>query len=104
MSDPHVLLLDDRDNVLVARKRIPAGVAVVFEGAAVIMTRDIPLGHKIARRPIEAGAKILKYGAPIGRATEAIAAGAHVHVHNVASDYTKTHYLTEVEIAAEPGA
>jgi hypothetical protein len=57
------------------------------------LDRDIALAHKVARRAIAAGEKIVKYGAPIGSATEAIAAGAHVHVHNVKSDYTPTYHL-----------
>ena len=55
--------------------------------------QDLPLGHKIARRPIAAGDKVVKYGAPIGTATAAIAAGAHAHVHNIRSDYTPTYHL-----------
>ena len=35
----------------------------------------------------------MKYGAPIGSATAAIAAGEHVHVHNMKSDYTPTYQL-----------
>ena len=30
---------------------------------------------------------MIKYGVPIGRATVAIEAGRHVHVHNIGSDY-----------------
>jgi hypothetical protein len=44
------------------------------------------LGHKIARRPIPAGAHVRKYGHPIASATADIATGRHVHVHNVASN------------------
>ncbi len=40
-------------------------------------------GHKYARRDIAEGEAVIKYGLPIGRATRAIAAGEHVHVHNV---------------------
>lgn len=97
MTDPHLLLLDERDNVLVVRKRIRAGESVVIEGASMTPTHDVPLGHKLARRPIAAGERIFKYGAPIGRATEAIPAGAHVHVHNVVSDYTPTYHLIDVD-------
>ena len=46
-----------------------------------------------APAPIAAGEKVLKYGAPIGTATAAIAAGEHVHVHNIESDYTPTYHL-----------
>jgi hypothetical protein len=95
-SDPRLLLLDPRDNVLVVRARIRAGEAFAVEGEAVTVPADLPLGHKVARRAIAAGDKIVKYGAPIGSATAPIAAGAHVHVHNVKSDYTPTYHLEDV--------
>lgn len=76
MTDKRFLQLDPRDNVLVATM---AGV--------------VPIGHKIARTDIKSGDKILKYGAPIGIATADIPAGAHVHVHNVRSDYTPSYTL-----------
>lgn len=40
-------------------------------------------GHKYALRPIAAGEQVIKYGFPIGFATELIAEGAHVHTHNL---------------------
>ncbi len=40
-------------------------------------------GHKYARCPIAVGADVVKYGMPIGHATRPIAAGEHVHTHNV---------------------
>ncbi|MBQ3234734.1 MAG: altronate dehydratase [Clostridia bacterium] len=40
-------------------------------------------GHKYALRDIKKGEDIIKYGNPIGHATEDIAKGAHVHTHNV---------------------
>ena len=45
----------------------------------------IPRGHKIALCDIAAGAAVVKYGSPIGTASSPIAAGTHVHTHNVAS-------------------
>jgi len=51
----------------------------------------IPIGHKMARRALAAGTKITRYGAPIGSLTEGAAAGAHVHLHNLKSDYIATH-------------
>lgn len=44
---------------------------------------DIPIGHKLAIRPIAEGDAIVKYGADIGRAVRPIGAGEHLHVHNV---------------------
>ena len=47
--------------------------------------QDIPFGHKLALRHIGSGEEILKYGTVIGRATQDIQPGEHVHVHNVQS-------------------
>lgn len=43
----------------------------------------VPLGHKVALRPLAPGEQVIKYGIAIGRATRDIRAGEHVHVHNV---------------------
>jgi (2R)-sulfolactate sulfo-lyase subunit alpha len=43
----------------------------------------VPLGHKVALRPLTSGEQVIKYGIAIGRATRDIRAGEHVHVHNV---------------------
>jgi hypothetical protein len=94
-TDPRLLLLSSADNVLVARGKITAGETVAIEGAPVRLAITISLGHKIARRAIAPGEKIIKYAAPIGSATARIARGDHVHVHNVKSDYTPTHVLAE---------
>lgn len=95
MPDDRLILLSDADNVCIARVRLKAGESVVLDGGSTTVDADVGLGHKIARRPIAAGEKVLKYGAPIGSATRAIAAGQHVHVHNMKSDYTPTHHLMD---------
>lgn len=40
-------------------------------------------GHKYALQSIKAGERVIKYGMPIGVATEDIPQGAHVHSHNM---------------------
>lgn len=91
------LLLSEKDNVLVARANAAEGDRVTLETGPVQLTRAIPMAHKIARHDIACGAPILKYGMPIGVATEAIRAGAHVHVHNIRSAYTATHMLQDAD-------
>ena len=93
--DARLILLDPRDNVLVARTRLAAGETIATGSGPAVLDREIPLAHKVARRAIAEGEKILKYGAPIGVATQAIAAGAHVHVQNMKSDYTPTYHLED---------
>ena len=79
--------LSDKDNVGVAIHDIAAGGAVELAGIKLTARDPVPLGHKIALRHIRSGEKILKFGVPVGSATVDIPAGAHVHMHNVKSDY-----------------
>ncbi|MDP2085096.1 MAG: altronate dehydratase family protein [Gemmobacter sp.] len=70
-----LLRLDGSDNVGVATRALAAGEA----GAA----EDIPRGHKMALAPIAKGAAVRKYAQIIGYAARDIAAGTHVHSHNL---------------------
>ncbi len=77
------LRLKDDDDVAVALRPLAAGESVHFGGAAITLCSEIPSGHKFATHPISLGTLIRKYGQVIGKASAAIATGAHVHVHNV---------------------
>lgn len=92
-----LLLLSDTDNVLVALGPVSPGSQPVSDGGSIIVAESVTLGQKIARHAIIKGGKIVKYGVPIGSASADIAAGEHVHVHNMQSDYTPTHSLKETE-------
>jgi hypothetical protein len=92
-TDPRLLLLSPDDNVFVLRAAIEAGETLTISGKVATIRNRIGMGHKLARGAITAGDKVLKYGAPIGSATQDIALGDHVHVHNVKSDYTATYSL-----------
>jgi altronate hydrolase len=69
---------------------LAAGERLIVNGVKTMVTGAISLGHKLAARPIAAGEKVIKYGAPIGSATRDIACGEHVHTHNLKSDYLPT--------------
>ena len=92
--DSRLLRLHAADNVLTVIGTLEAGEQVQIGDALVTMAKRLPLGHKVAARPIARGEKIVKYGAPIGSASEPIATGEHVHTHNLQSDYLRT-YLRE---------
>ena len=89
-ADPRLLRLHAADNVLTVIATLEAGACIRVGEADIMIPARLPLGHKIAARAIAAGEKIIKYGAPIGSAKQAIAAGEHVHTHNVQSDYLPT--------------
>lgn len=91
LTDPRLLLLHPGDSVFVLRDQIAAGELIDVEGRKVRVQTALGLGHKIARVDLEPGDRVVKYGAPIGRAAVAIAVGDHVHVHNLKSEYTPTH-------------
>jgi altronate dehydratase len=79
------ILMHPDDNILLAVVDLPSSATVDAGGAPVTLRKPISSGHKLARRPIARGEVVAKYGQPIGRATADIAAGEHVHVHNVES-------------------
>ncbi len=74
------LRANERDNVAVAIMPLAPG----SEAAGATLTQAIPAGHKFAIAGVDAGAPVIKLGAPIGRARVAIAPGEHVHEHNLA--------------------
>ena len=89
--DSRLLLLSPEDNVVVVSAALPAGAMLQIEGVSVVMAQPVGVGHKLARQPIAADDPIIKYGASIGRANMALPCGAHVHTHNMRSDYVPTY-------------
>jgi len=85
------VLLNSIDNVLVSCQTAKAGELVMIDEKYCEMTAPISVGHKIARKPIKKGQKIIKYGVSIGSAITNIAIGEHVHIHNMKSDYISSH-------------
>ena len=75
--------LHPTDNVAVARVPIPVGTELSVEGLQLVTREDIPAGHKIALRAIRPGELVERYGQAIGRASQSIEAGQHVHTHNL---------------------
>lgn len=94
-TDPRVLVLAPGDNVAVARTDLEAGARLAVMGRPVTLKARILTGHKFAFVPVSKGAKIVKYGAPIGIALRDIAPGEYMHIHNIASDYIPTYTLDE---------
>ncbi len=91
------------DMVAVALKPLEAGRTLEVAGQEVTLKEDIPQGHKFALEDIEAGAKVIKYNAPIGVAKESIARGGWVHTHNIKTglgdllEYTYTPEVSKME-------
>jgi hypothetical protein len=86
-----VLVLNAEDNVVVCRRDVRAGESLVIDGEVVVARADVTLGHKIARRLIPRGERVVKYGMSIGSSTAEIRPGDWVHLHNMKSDYIPSH-------------
>jgi hypothetical protein len=88
---PAVLRLHPDDDVLISARVLRAGEAVDVDGVTVTITDDVPTGFKLAARALAAGQLVHRLGVPIGRTTAAVPVGGLVHVHNLASQYLRTH-------------
>src|SRR4051812_16963866 len=95
-SDIHVV--QPEDHVGIALRDLSAGETA----GGVTIRADIARGHKLALRDIAAGADVLKYGWPIGRASRAITAGDHVHTHNLATKLSALDQYAYSPPAAHP--
>ena len=83
--EKRAIQIDKGDNVAVVAQPVDTGetVLIVEKAQTIKALESIRTGHKIAIAPIANGELIIKYGIPIGRATQDIAVGNWVHVHNV---------------------
>lgn len=85
---PRAIVLNPADNVATLLDAGHAGDACALEGertGTLVLLQDVPFGHKVCVTKTSAGQEILKYGQVIGRASQAIRAGEHMHVHNIES-------------------
>jgi len=89
------LRLNPHDDVVIAARPIAAGTRIDDENIACIDA--IPAGHKVAVRAIAQGAPVRRYNQIIGFATQPIAAGQHVHVHNLGFEMFERQYDVGVD-------
>lgn len=80
------LLLRPDDDVAVTTRELPPGTRVRTATVELVVAGGVPRSHKLAVRAVRAGDAVHKYGQSIGRATADIAAGEHVHSHNLGMD------------------
>jgi len=79
-----VIVINEADNVGVARRDIAAGEKVSLPGGSTITAvADVGRGHKIALADIGRWERVTKYGESIGIAASDIRVGDWVHTHNI---------------------
>jgi altronate hydrolase len=77
------ILLNERDNVAIARLSLPEGQRVRIGPNTLTLRAPVPGGHKLALQRINSGEAVRRYGEIIGRASQPIEPGDHVHTHNL---------------------
>ena len=89
-SAPQFLIHNEGDHVGIAVQDVEPGerraVYMDSDRAISIMVKEaIPLGHKVALIDLGEGKDVIEYQVRVGLTREPIAAGQHVHVHNIRS-------------------
>ncbi len=77
------ICLHPQDDVVIARAQLISGQVLAWRDQSLRLRGLIPAGHKIAVRALQAGQPVRRYQQIIGYARCAIAAGEHVHSHNL---------------------
>ena len=88
-EDWDAILLNDADDVATALKPIAAGAEIRIKAPGGMrrlrVNEAVPLFHKVALGALAAGVPVRKYGEVIGETSMPVAAGQHVHTHNLVS-------------------
>jgi (2R)-sulfolactate sulfo-lyase subunit alpha len=86
----HFVVHDEQDSVGVvvvegvkAGQKLSGWIMDQDKSIEVTAKSDIPIGHKLAIKPLAKDATVIKYGVDIGRVVAPIAVGEHTHVHNL---------------------
>jgi len=86
----HFVVHDEGDSVgVVVVEGVKAGDTLsgwIMEQDKIIQIKaldEIPIGHKLAIKPLANNDTVIKYGADVGRAIAPIGEGGYLHVHNV---------------------
>ncbi len=83
LFDDCAIVLRVSDHVAVLKRTVKAGDELRGGAHSLRVRQTIGAGHKIALTDLAEGQPITKYGQTIGFASVAIAAGDHVHTHNL---------------------
>jgi altronate hydrolase len=102
MTPSPVIRLHPDDDVVIARVQLVSGTHIDTE--QVTVAGLVPPGHKLAVRSVSAGSPVRRYGQIIGFASQPIAAGQHVHTHNLAMGDFARDYAHAQEARPTPAA
>ena len=84
------LKINPADSVAVCLVEKKKGDIIEVGSEHVVLTEDVPAGHKILLRDVKEGENIIKYGYPIGHARHDLKAGDWVNENNLKTNLSGT--------------
>lgn len=97
---PDTIRLNPADNIVIALRDLGSGSVV--PDVAAPLAGPVSRGHKIAARAVAEGENVIRYGQIIGVATRPIAAGEHIHTHNLGMGAHEQGYAHATEVRPLP--
>ena len=97
---PDAIRLNPADNIVIALRDLGSGSTV--PDVAATLAGPVSRGHKIAARAVAQGENVIRYGQIIGVATRPIAAGEHIHTHNLGMGAHEQDYAHATEVRPLP--
>ena len=97
---PDTIRLNPADNIVIALRDLGSGSVV--PDVAAPLAGPVSRGHKIAARAVAEGENVIRYGQIIGVATRPIAAGEHIHTHNLGMGAHEQDYAHATEVRPLP--
>jgi altronate hydrolase/galactarate dehydratase len=97
---PDTIRLNPADNIVIALRDLGSGSVV--PDVAAPLAGPVSRGHKIAARAVAEGENVIRYGQIIGVATRSIAAGEHIHSHNLGMGAHEQDYAHATEVRPLP--
>lgn len=97
------ILIHPTDSVVLALQPLLQGTELRVNDNVLVVNEDIDKGGKIALADIQSGDAVIKYGSPIGFASQDIKSGMLVHTHNLKTlltDGLTYDYLPEFPIVS----
>ncbi len=103
MAPTKHIKINPADNVAVAIVDLKKGEKINVDGADITLQVDVPAGHKFALKDLAQGENVIKYGYPIGHATQAEKQGQWMNENNIKTnlagllDYTYNPQLVDID-------
>lgn len=107
MNESTFIKINEADTVVVCLHPFVKGDTIEVDGKTITVLQDTPAGHKVLIEDAPQGTHIIKYGYPIGHATEDLKAGIWVNENNLKTnlegtlEYTYSPVSRDVEIPQE---